>query len=78
MTVLGNQFQLSVYSLLNFRLTSINEQIGTLAASMVDEPFRKTGRLDDVKVELMICMLKSCEVWSLRRLAESDLFFLSR
>jgi hypothetical protein len=78
MTVLGNEFQLSVYSLLDFGLTSINEQFGTLAVSMVDEPSRKTKRLDDVKVELMICMLKSCEVCSLRRLTESDLFFLSR
>lgn len=57
MSGLGNDYHPSDYSLFDFHLTSSNAQLRTLAASMVDELQLKTGRLDNVKVDLMVCML---------------------
>ncbi len=57
MSGLTNDYHPSDYRLFDFCLTSNNAQLRTLAASMVDDLHLKTGRLDIVKVDLMVCML---------------------
>jgi len=57
MSGLTNDYHPSDYRLFDFRSTSNSPQLRTLAASMVDELSLKTGRRDNVKVDLMVCML---------------------
>lgn len=57
MSGLTNEYHPSDYRLFDFRLTSNSPQLRTLAASLVDELSLKTGRRDDVKIDLMVCML---------------------
>jgi hypothetical protein len=57
MSGLTNDYHPSDYRLFDFRLTSNSPQLRTLATSLVDELSLKTGRRDDVKIDLMVCML---------------------
>ena len=63
---LGNEYLPQDYWLFDFRLTSNNTDLRTLAASLVDELGLKTGRLDDVKIDLMVCILANLFQASLR------------
>jgi hypothetical protein len=57
MSGLTNEFHPSNYRLFDFRVMSNSPQLCTLAASLVDDLSLKTKRLDEVKVDLMVCML---------------------
>lgn len=57
MSGLTNDYHPSDYRLFDFRLTSNSPQLRTLAASLVDDLSLNTGRRDNVKVDLMICIL---------------------
>lgn len=57
MSGLTNEYHPSDYRLFDFRLTSNSPELRTLADSLVNDLHLKTGRLDDVKVDLMVCML---------------------
>ncbi len=63
---LGNEYLPQDYWWFDFRLTSNNTALRTLAASLVDELGLKTGRLDDVKIDLMVCILANLFQASLR------------
>jgi hypothetical protein len=57
MSGLTNEYHPSDYRPFDFRVTSNRPQLRILAASLVDDHHLKTGRLDGVKVDLMVCML---------------------
>lgn len=57
MSGLTNDYHPSDYRLFDFRLTSNNAQLRTLADNLVDDLSLKTDRRDNVKVDLMICIL---------------------
>jgi len=63
---LGNEYLPQDYWWFDFRLTSNNTALRTLAARLVDELGLKTGRLDDVKIDLMVCILANLFQASLR------------
>jgi hypothetical protein len=63
---LGNEYHPQDYLLFDFRLTSSNTDLRRLAASLVDELDLKTGKLDSVKVDLMVCILANLFQASLR------------
>jgi hypothetical protein len=64
---LGNEYLPQDYWWFDFRLTSNNTDLRTLAASLVDELGLKTDRLDDVKIDLMVCILANLFKASLKR-----------
>ncbi len=63
---LGNEYLPQDYWWFDFRLTSNNTDLRTLAASLVDELDLKTGKLDSVKVDLIVCILANLFQASLR------------
>jgi hypothetical protein len=63
---LGNEYIPQDYWWFDFRLTSNNTDLRRLAASLVDELGLKTGRLDNVKADLMVCILANLYQASLR------------
>jgi hypothetical protein len=66
MSGLGNEYHPQDYWWFDFRLTSNNTDLRTLAASLVDDLALKTGRLDIVKANLMVCILANSFQASLR------------
>jgi hypothetical protein len=54
---LGNEYLPQDYLLFDFRLTSNNTDLRTLAENKVDELDLKTGRLDNLKADLMVYIL---------------------
>jgi hypothetical protein len=63
---LGNEYLPQDYWWFNFRLTSNNTALRALAASLVDDLGLKTGKLDSVKSDLMVCILANLFQASLR------------
>ena len=63
---LGNEYLPQDYWWFDFRLTSNNTDLHTLAASLVDDLGLKTDRLDNVKADLMVCILANLFQASLR------------
>lgn len=64
MSGLINEYRPQKYSLFNFRLTSRNTELRRLAEALVEELGLKTGRLDEVKVALMISILSNLKLGS--------------
>lgn len=54
---LKNEYHPQDYWWFDFRLTSNNTDLRRLAARLVDELGLKTGRLDEAKLDLMVCIL---------------------
>lgn len=66
MSGLGKEFHPHDYWWFDFRLTSNNTDLRALAASLVDDLGLKKGRLDEVKADLMVCILANLFQASLR------------